>query len=823
MKETEEKKKDVIALRLMRWCEYTLIFFFGLLPLFFIPSVSVPFEFTKTLFALCGAVVTIILVGSTVLRTGDISFSRSLPIIFFFLIFFALSVSALLSGDTRDSFFGDALDEHSALFVGVLAIVAFAWTVSRVRKEGILMWYMLLGVSGLVVSLFHIARFIAGTSFLSFQVFVSDSSSLMGSWNDTALYLGLAVIISLISLRLLSLKKSGKIIFYGVIGVSLVVLSVINFFYVWVVLAFVGGAVFLHSLKNDDRASQLPLAFEKEKKSAPLLMPFIILLWSLVFAFGGTTIGGFVGKYVPVSYVEVRPSFEATIDIARHTFHDRPFLGIGPNRFADAWRLHKDESLNATPFWNTDFQAGSGYIPTFFITGGVIGGVVWILLFLIIMGIGGRVAFFGAGKDRVWYFIGVSSFAGSLYIWGMSFIYVPGTTMLLLGASFIGVLAIASRALFSHKVILCRAREYRGLSFAFSLGMLLLLSASVWGGVSLTQEYRAISLGNKATISDSKGNTGEAKQLLLSARELSKNDVYSRRLAEYSFTGMNSLLSEKGVEDSSREAFIALYDEGRRFAKESIARDGSDPRNWATYGALTALLIPSSPEAFDLANTALVKARDLNPHNPIPYLELALLHGKAGMYEEAKKFAKQSISLRPQMSNAYYYLSELEIVSGNIDGALASALALAELEPQNPLRYYQLGILYTSLKKKDLAIASFEQAVRLEPTYSNALYLLAFAYDAENNKEAALQALEKVATLNPENADLKSLIASLKEGKSITQNTATEQKPKQLVSEREVVQDPQGKVNAESTGDSPLITPLNQPQGEHDRQNAENE
>ena len=59
----KSSSEDPIADKLRSYAHYVLVAVFGLLPLFFVPSSAVPFEFSKVFFALLGVVFALILLS----------------------------------------------------------------------------------------------------------------------------------------------------------------------------------------------------------------------------------------------------------------------------------------------------------------------------------------------------------------------------------------------------------------------------------------------------------------------------------------------------------------------------------------------------------------------------------------------------------------------------------------------------------------------------------------------------------------------------------------------------------------------------------------
>ena len=440
MQEINTQQKDSIAVTLRSYAQTVLITIFGLLPLIFVPLVTVPFEYTKVIVVVGAVCVALVLLSFSVLRSGTLSVITSYPLLALWTATGITFLSTLLSDDFKDSFIGDLFSIHATVFVIILALIPTVWMFLKPEKASVMRMYILLATSVVVLVCFHIARLIGGADILSFSVFNSSVSTPVGSWNDLALFLGLTVIISLVALEQLTMKRSGKILFSTACVLSLIMLAVINFFTVWLLLGLVSLVIIVYILGKDRFSTpQLPLLGVHGQGNTSLFVALFVFAVSVVFIVGGSIIGGLLAKYTNVSYVEVRPSFEATLDIARNVYEENAFLGIGTNKFSDGWRLYKDSSLNLTTFWNTDFNAGNGYLSTFFVTTGVVGGLAWMVFLVLYLVTGIRRLMSPMNIDKTWYFIAVSSFVSALYVWGMSIIYVPGVVILLFGSLCTGV------------------------------------------------------------------------------------------------------------------------------------------------------------------------------------------------------------------------------------------------------------------------------------------------------------------------------------------------------------------------------------------------
>lgn len=813
MSEETNRQDDSIAVTLRSYAQLVLVVVFGLLPLIFIPKVVAPFEYTKVLVVMGAVCIALVLYSFSVLRSGSVSVNISYPLYALWMVAGISFISALLSGDFKDSLIGDLFSIHSTVFVIILALIPTVWMILKPAKSSVMRMYVLLASSTLVLVVFHIARLFLGTGFLSFGIFTNTVATPVGSWNDLALLLGLTVILSLVALEQLTLTKAGKILFSAASVLSLVMLAVINFFTVWLVLGLVSLAMIVYILGKDRFATpQLQLMNTQTQGNASLLIGLVVFATTVLFLVGGSTIGGWISKYTNVTYVEVRPSLQATVDIARQVYGENAFFGIGTNKFSDAWRLYKDNSINVTTFWNTDFNAGNGYVTTFFVTTGVLGGIAWIIFFGTYLVTGIRRLMDPVNTDKTWYFITVSSFVSALYVWGMSVVYVPGVVILLLGSLCTGVSLYAFGVISGKtgKVISIGANRRSG--FMLTLVVIVVIIASVSVLYIMGRHYSAVYAFNESIQNERGGKSIEVlEQDVSRAFQFSQSDVFARRIAELQLVRMNTIIGKQEITDAERAEFQEIYSTAISAGKLATQIDKSEPLNWSVlaqiYGTLAVLRFESAQEE---AIRALEMSRKLNPKNPLPYLESAMVEGRGGNLEMARKYIQESIARKPNYTEAFFQLSQLEIAVGNVDAAIQSTQAVIALEPNNPARYYQLGVLFSSQSNFDKAVVAFEKAKSLDTNYANARYLLALAYDMVGRSADAKEELKVVLALNPGNADVTRLIDTIdREGSLASLRKDPNQTVDQTVEETGPTTGTDGSVTTTEDTKTNLVTPVN--------------
>lgn len=798
--------KDKVAQRLQSVSRLMLVVAFGLLPIFFLPVVYAPFVYSKVLMVSAALLIATIFFSLSVLRSGVLTFGSWRTLLYVWLVPATALISALLSGDVSDAFIGDTFSAQSALFLIICAATITLTTLLFQNKTIIMRFYLVIFVVTILLGLYHLLRALFGPQIVSFGVFSSAVGTPLGSWNDLGLFFGLVVILALVALEQLPLTKWGKGIVAGIVALSMLILAIVNFYAVWIVIGLVSLVTLIYSLSKDRfRANTFAVA-EKTSSTASILISIIVFLVAFTFVIGGTAVGSVVSQITGISYVEVRPSVVATADIARHVYGDNILIGIGPNKFVDAWRLYRDTSINQTVFWNTDFSTGHGYITTFFVTTGVLGTIAWLLFLGYFVRTGIRMLFQSTSGDRMLFFIATSACIAALYLWGMSLVYVPSVSILLLTAFFTGITFAVSHMMLPHtaREIVFGANKRTG--FALVAVVMVVIVSSVTSLYLMGRHYAARYVFAESLANISAGmNLDTIERGIARAYELARSDVYARQVAEYQIARMNALYTVSEPTPEQQQQFQAAVTNGVNAARLAVEGDDTDALNWATLGVVySTVSIAGIDGAYDKAKEAFAKARLYYPNNPLYYLAEAQLESRNGNIEAARSLVMDSIALRPQYIDAVYLLSQLEVAAGNMTGAINSTIASIQLDPQNPALYYQLGILYVNNSQLDEATAAFEGAVALDQNFANARYYLALAYDQAGRSREALEQLKVVAQLNPDNTQVTDMIARLQQGGTLTDLISSEP-----VAEADPVMVEGEAVSADSAPDSSLLSPVN--------------
>jgi tetratricopeptide (TPR) repeat protein len=607
---------------------------------------------------------------------------------------------------------------------------------------------------------------------------ISPTFSIVGSYGDLASILGLGVVSILITLRFVELSQRTyrALAISGAIGLFL--LAVANSSLVWVLIALVSLGLFVESvMRRGSRSADIDLEEATVMDEAPLesaegnhslVLPLVVLAISLFFLLGGT-LGGALANALHVNVLNIRPSWQSTLTVAQQTYSTSPVFGSGPGTFGAQWLQYRDASLNSTVFWNVDFSSGIGFIPTSFVTTGIVGVLAWLAFLGLFIVFGLRMLLRYTPEDAFMRYVAIVSFIGSVYLFTIAIFDLPGAIVLGLGFVFAGLFISTMR--FSTRgqqwgVIFARSPRL-GFVIVFSLTILLL--SSVVAAYTLVERSIATMQLMNASAALAAGNLDAADQAAQSSLSFAASAAAYQVQAGVANARLNVIANSTTMErTAAQQAYQAALSAGINAALTATKLDPSNYQNWLALGNLYAQAVPLGVSgAYDSAKTAYMKAAELNPTNPqIPFI-LAQLDIANKDIKAAQADLKAAIALKQDYTAAIFLLSQLEVQDGNVKDALASALAAAYFTPNNPNILFQVGILYAAQNDFANAAAALGAAVSVNPEFANARYFLAAVYAKQGKMEDAAQQVQAIADMSAENATaVASQLAALKQGKN---------------------------------------------------------
>lgn len=755
----------------------------ALAPIFFLPVSFISTQFGTSLLFAFGVIISILIYLVSGLSSGSlelpnpskyiIGFSSVVPLVYV--------LAGVSNGFSRMSFFGYTFDINTVGFIVLAFVYMFLVSLIFKSKERVFNAYFAFVVSSLVFSLWLLLRVFFGAKVLAFGLFTDVTSTMLGTWNNVGIFFGVCAILSLLTYQMLNTSKIVKVILSAALLVSLFFLALVNFSVIWIILAICAFLFILYSIFSPDTVGPGPVAFVTRLKKIPLY-PLIVFVVSLIFVIWGTTLGAYLANKLQVTNVEVRPSLGVTMDIARSTIKAKPLFGSGPNTFVTQWLTYKPDDIVTTVFWNTDFTNGIGLIPTFAVTTGLIGILSWLLFlgFYVYLGVK---SIFAKFEDSFVKYLLTSSFFASLYLWIMTFVYVPSTVIFILTFFFTG-LFFAS--VYVGGIIPVTSRKFSmnpRTGFISALIMVIFLVGGVALGFGLLQNSRSLWYFQKSsyalnTTKDSK----LSKEYMTKAIKAVPNDVYYRALSEIEIYRLNEILSQDPKVVKAEDIQKQFSDGLTAAITAGIAAKDADQANylnWISLGRVyEAVSIPqlNVQGAYESAGFAYQEALRRNPKNPGILMLFARLAVNHNDLKTAEAYALQAVQAKNNYLDAYFLLSQIEVATQNIQGAINSVTAASIIDPTNPAIFFQLGLLKYNIGDWNGAITALEKATSMTPDYANAKYFLGLAYEITKQHDKAVTQFEDLAKTNPDSKEVVAILEALKAGKPIF-STPAETKP----------------------------------------------
>ncbi|MSR73138.1 tetratricopeptide repeat protein [Candidatus Parcubacteria bacterium] len=742
-----------------------LIVFFT--PIFFIPSLFFTLPFSKTILVFSVLVISFCLVIISILKHGRFNLPWGKTYFFTALVPVVLLVSAIVSQAPFLSLIGNSFEIDTFAFLLFMFLLMFLTGAFFQKEQRIFYSYILFFASTVILTLFVLVRFIFGSSALSFGLFTSIDANPLGKLYDLGILYGAVLLLSIISIEMFSLNKVFKRILYALFAVALVFLVIINFSLNWVVLAVVSVLFFFYNFYAGK------IINKKVRNISVVALCVMFVSIAFILPLGKNLSESFSNK-LNISIMEVRPSWSTTFDISKEVLEKNPLFGIGLNRFSSQWQLSKPEGINTTPFWNTHFTNTIGFIPTFLTTSGALGFLAWIV-FLAFFLRAGFVSLFQKTENSLLKYLTVSSFFVSLYLWTMSFVYVPGNVVIVLTFFFTG-LFFASL----HKEKFLKSKEivfshHPRTSFAMILVLILAMFSSLAFGYTALEKFVSAYYFNKAVVGFSQNSDiVTAENYMLQAIALDKNDLYFRGFASLGIVHLNKIVASvtsDQVSEAVKNEFQTVLRNAIASAGQAIDIDNTNYRNWETLAKVYQEIAPLGVDkAFENSVSAYEEALKRSPSNPEIYLSLARLSTPQKDFVKAKEYISRALSQKPNYSEALFLRSQIEVTEGNVAGAIVSMENISVISPGDAGVFFELGLLKYNNKNFAGAVDTFSKAVNIIPQYSNAKYFLGLSLDEIGKKAEAIQQFKDIAVLNPDNAEVALILGNLNAGRDAFTN-----------------------------------------------------
>ena len=728
-------------------------------PILFIPSSAFPFGFTKTLALALAVIAALVLYIITLFKNREIQIPLNIPLLTVWLLPTAYLLSTIFSSNLRVSLMGHDMGTDTFLFILLGALLATLVSLVFREAKQIYTLYGALVVSFLLVALFHIIRIVIGPSALSFGVLTSTTSTPVGVWNDLAIFAGLIVVLSLITLtgwKNRSLKTTA--FFYTGLSVGLLFLIIVNFSLAWWIVGFFALATFVYSviaggrssISSQSESNNFDVANIPSRTSRISFTSLFVLAVTLILLFFGSGLGTFISSTLDTAAIDVRPSWQSTIDIGKATYEQSPVFGSGANTFDKQWLLYKPEGVNETVFWNVEFPLGISSIPTSFITTGLLGTVAWILFLAALLVSGFRAFIMRATGDPFSHYVAVSSFVLAAFLWISVALFTPSPVLYALAFVFTGTFLSSLRGYNLFGEFRISFTNNPKLGFVAVLMLTIVFLGSIAGLFAIGERYVAAVWFQKASLTQ---DLNQATEYANRAVSLDNFDRYHRLLTNVYVSRLTTLINEtETATEAFRNEFQTLLADAVASGQRAVQFDGTRSSNWfelsRAYESVAPLQIDG---AYENAVRGLDEALTYDPRSPSLRLERAQLELSLGNTELGKQYLVQALDEKSNYTDAIFLLSQVQVSEGNVGEAIESVEAATIISPRNPVLFFQLGLLHFNENRDAEAIDALERAVNFDGNYSNARYFLGLAYYREGRNDEAIAQFEEIRKINPGN------------------------------------------------------------------------
>jgi len=760
-------KYPAIASAISQW---SMIALAALLPVFFIPVSWVTVVQSKMM------LVSVLVLASLGAWLYARSVDRMIRIPKSLLVATALSIplvytlSALVAGISPASIVSGSGEQDTVammfLFFATLLIGAIGFDDP---KRGAAVFIRALfggGLSLMLIQMFHI--FVPS---VTLGVLSGSATSIIGSWHELGIIAGLFVFLSAALYQNEALAGYWKwcALLLGVI--SVVMLFVVNMVDIWYMLA---GVMLLYAV-YEWYVSRAKLVLRRIVTAA------VIGLIALIGGFGGTFIYENMPARMQILQTEVRPSWSGTFAIGMDSMNGfvPAVLGSGPNTFSTQWSLYKPQLVNATDFWNVDFNAGVGFVPTTFVTVGLLGILAWLSLFAALLWSGYRFLRDRLSTDVAPLYVAI--LGAALYLAFFHVLYVPTAALSLLTFLLFGIIAAFEgyRAAFPIAVQSAqipdlhawpnwrRAILYPARLVGIFLLVIAILIAALW---TLRASISDVLVNRSVVLYATTRDAQRSLALLQKALAVySNNDRAHRAAVELGLVRLGELVALGDTTDQATAQLQVSLETTIQHGLAAVSINNGDYQNWLALAGLYKELAGAGVQgAYESALSAYEKAAADNPSNPTPLVQIAQLNVAQNRLAGALVRLNKALELKPDLVAALYLRSQVHASEGRFQEALQDAEKVVMLAPQDALGWYNLGTIQYYSGSYANAAANLEKAIALQGDYANALFILGLTYDKLGRKDDALTVLTRVAEMNPKDVELSTIIKNIREGQPST-------------------------------------------------------
>lgn len=735
-----------------------LIAFF---PIFFISENILQLTSFKTFLIAIGGSALFIGILILKIKQNSFSFTKNIYILSMCGILVSMLLSVFFSDASHISFIGRQVNMYS--FSTIFSLCALAYVVYTLFKEKndrkkLLATIFISSVSVVVLhTLFVLIPFLPSAGF-----FLTNISNTIGALSHLGIFIVFTIISSILVLYFFANKKIYKIFAYIGIISGLTLLSIINMWSLFFILAIF---CFLHLIL------QILVLEPTEKEENHISYPsLIVFIFSIVFILIGSKVGLILNTAFTMQSVEVHPTILNTLlitkDVIQNESITHKLFGVGLDRFNVAWFQYRPIELNTTQFWDTDFRSGYSFISSVGVTQGAVGIFAW-LVFVIFSILYVIKVYKKSTEHSSANFIHVYTTTGLLFFLLVLLISNPSIVLFALFFVFLGLFI---RTLCELEIISFKEYSIVGSprkSFLYILTIVILLISAVYVLYGHVAQYSSNVIASNATKNFNQDNdVSRALQKLEQAQFLFNTDIYTIARTDLALFELNKILSDTTLNQEQATAkFSQILQSIATLNQQVIMYDTKSYANYLyilnIYKSLASLGVEdAAPQAIQIID----QVSTFVPNNPTLSLQKAQTYVIVKDFDRAVQYTQEALSLKPNYIQAAFLLSQIQVEKGEINEAISSIRAIIAENPFEPTLYFQLGLLQYNQTKYSDAILSFKDALTLSPEFNNAKYFLGLSQYKNNQTSEAVTLFESLNQSFPDNQEVKQILSNMKSG-----------------------------------------------------------
>ncbi|MBP7060890.1 MAG: tetratricopeptide repeat protein [Candidatus Moranbacteria bacterium] len=734
-----------------------LVALFSGLPLFFTGLTFQGIAFEKQLYFYLWLLVALVAWVSKGVTTGDMRIRRTpldIPILLFWAVYVA---GAFFSVDRWHSFwgfFGDPSRGVISITALVLAyyLILSHFTVARFR----LIFGGFLTASFLLVVWSFLA--LMNIHFLPAVLEKYAPISLIGTVSTLTTYLGLLVPLYLTALFALWREKTEKkrlrttltvFIFIG-LALSLFLLLALYAFVPWIVvlggLSFFMIYILAQIVRPTEQWTWVPM-----------------LVFAMVLGFLMIGSNSLVRATLPV---EVSPNVTLSWQVAKETLKEHFALGAGPANYGYAFSMFRPIEYNQNSLYTLRFYQGNGLFFESLAAIGVVGTVLLLVVWFSFLSVGLYLLTMEKQRNKI-YSLGLWTAVVMFFI--AAFIAPVNGPLLLIGALLsslaLGVLLMESGSEEKYLNLSFKAAPKFALALAF---IFMVVSAGVaFIFVFMGKVFIADLTAGQAVRLASQAPSRDAAVLLAQAiQRYPQEGRYFTRLGQ-EYMALANVEAGKGEQDRDvntvatyvRQAVVA-GEQGRRLMPNDVMAAESLALIYENGAVYASDALPKAEELY-------MRAKELEPHNPLYFLKLGQIKRtegdakpegaeKSGLYNEARDLYQQAIAEKSNLAVAHYNLAIVLARLKETDKAIDSANVAVTIDPKNLNYRYNVAVLY-QLRAKDgdekKAEDIFLDILKTNDKLIDVRLSLGLLYEKQGKKQAAIDAYQKIVDLLPSDSE----------------------------------------------------------------------